>query len=33
MVLQKSKVDKPLGNVTKMRNEKTQINKIWNEKG
>jgi hypothetical protein len=28
-----SKVDNPLANLTKMRQEKTQINKIGNEKG
>jgi hypothetical protein len=28
-----NKIDKPLANLTKMRREKTQINKIRNEKG
>jgi hypothetical protein len=28
-----SKIDKPLANLTKMKREKTQINKIRNEKG
>jgi hypothetical protein len=28
-----NKIDKPLANLTKMRREKTQINKIKNEKG
>jgi hypothetical protein len=28
-----SKIDKPLGNLTKMRREKTQISKIRNKKG
>jgi hypothetical protein len=27
------KIDKPLANLTKMRREKTQINKIRNKKG
>jgi uncharacterized protein YerC len=28
-----NKIDKPLANLSKMRREKTQINKIRNEKG
>jgi hypothetical protein len=28
-----TKIDKPLANLTKMRREKTQINKIGNKKG
>jgi hypothetical protein len=28
-----NKIDKPLANLTKMRREKTQINKIRNDKG
>jgi transcriptional accessory protein Tex/SPT6 len=28
-----NKIDKPLANLTKMRKEKNQINKIINEKG
>jgi hypothetical protein len=29
----RNKTDKPLANLTKLRREKTQINKIRNEKG